>query len=141
MDARKSVFFFVPFQSSSFPSSSEFQNSHDYPIFLLLPLILRFPLLELAPIMQPEVVELLLRDLGALAPRESGHLERQLAHLQVVFAGDEKDGLLVRVDFHLSRDVGPVEVRVPNGTVVGLVEAQSWNMARISKSIIYLEHI
>ena len=67
----------------------------------------------LSPVLAPFSLELVIENFGSAASGQSGLGQRELAHLHVVVAGDQKDRDLVGLHLHLTDDPAAVEVRVP----------------------------
>merc|ERR1719285_1399817 len=61
----------------------------------------------------PLLLKLMLQDLSAPLPGESGVFKAKLAHLHVVLAGHKEDGLSAGMQLHLTPDPVPIEVSKP----------------------------
>ena len=74
-----------------------------------------------AAVAHPFPLELVIQNLRTTTSRQTGFGQRQLAHLHIVFPGDEQDRRLVSLHFHLTNDPAAVEVRIPPETIVIVV--------------------
>ena len=64
-------------------------------------------------VLGPELLKLLRQDFSTLLACQAGLLKTQLAHFQVITAGDEQNRRTLRMEFHLTCNVRAVEVSKP----------------------------